>query len=119
MGERDLSVGVVASIQTHGSLANWHPHLHLLVTDGGFRPDGTFVRWALHDVATLTEAFRRAVLRRFVRRELMEEETALGMLAGPMRDSTCTMACGCRRTTGCLPSGWPATARGTPWRSAG
>ncbi len=25
VGERDLSVGLVASIQTHGSLANWHP----------------------------------------------------------------------------------------------
>ena len=53
------------------------------VTDGGFRPDGTFVRLPLHDVATLTEAFRRAVLKRFVRRELMEEATALGMLAWP------------------------------------
>jgi len=38
--EPDLAVGVVACIQTHGSLANWHPHIHLLVTDGGFRADG-------------------------------------------------------------------------------
>ncbi|HEX9580311.1 MAG TPA: transposase [Gemmatimonadales bacterium] len=75
-GERELSVGLVASIQTHGSLANWHPHLHLLVTDGGFRPDGSFMPLALHDVATLTEAFRRAVLRRFVRRGLLEEASA-------------------------------------------
>ena len=30
--EKDLSIGIVSSIQTHGSLANWHPHLHLLVT---------------------------------------------------------------------------------------
>jgi hypothetical protein len=67
----------------HGSLANWHPHLHLLVTDGGFRPDGTFVHLPLHDVATLTEAFRRAVLKMFVQRELMEVETAQGMLAWP------------------------------------
>ncbi len=29
-----LSVGIVACLQTHGSRANWHPHLHLLVTDG-------------------------------------------------------------------------------------
>ena len=82
-GEQNLSVGLVASIQTHGSLANWHPHLQLLVTDGRFRPDGTFVPLPLHDVATLTEAFRRAVLRRFVRRGLLEEATALGMLAWP------------------------------------
>ena len=35
---------------------------HLLVTDGGFRPDGTFVSWPVHDTARLTGAFRRAVL---------------------------------------------------------
>ncbi len=46
------------------------------VTDGGFRADGTFVPLPLHDVTTLTEAFRRAVLRLFVRRELMDVETA-------------------------------------------
>jgi hypothetical protein len=63
-GESDLQVGIVACLQTHGSLANWHPHLHLVVTDGGFRPDGTFVRWPgwpSHDTVPLTEAFRRAV----------------------------------------------------------
>ncbi|MFQ5691302.1 MAG: transposase [Gemmatimonadota bacterium] len=76
-------MGIVSSIQTHGSLANWHRHLHMLVTDGGFRPDGTFVRLPLHDVATLTEAFRRAVLRLFVRRELLDSDTAAGMLAWP------------------------------------
>jgi len=39
-GERELAVGLVACRQTHGSRANWHPHLHRLVTDGGFRTDG-------------------------------------------------------------------------------
>jgi hypothetical protein len=76
-------VGIVASIQTHGSLANWHPHLHLLVTDGGFRPDGTFVPMPLHDAATLTEAFRRAVLKLFVQRALLDRDTAAGMPAWP------------------------------------
>jgi len=82
-GEHDLAVGIVACLQTHGSRANWHPHLHLLVTDGGFRPDGTFVSWPAHDTARLTEAFRRAVLRRFVRLELFDEEQAAGMLTWP------------------------------------
>ena len=53
------------------------------MTDGGFRADGTFVPLPLHDVTTLTEAFRRAVLRLFVHRELMDVETAQGMLAWP------------------------------------
>ena len=82
-GERELAVGIVACLQTHGSRANWHPHLHLLVTDGGFRPDGTFVTWPVHDTARLTEAFRRAVLRLFVRLELFDEDQAAGMLTWP------------------------------------
>ena len=82
-GERDLAVGIVACLQTHGSRANWHPHLHLLVTDGGFRPDGTFVSWPAHDTVRLTEAFRRAVLRLFVRVELFDEDQAAGMLTWP------------------------------------
>ncbi len=82
-GERHLAVGIVACLQTHGSRANWHPHLHLLVTDGGFRRDGTFVSWRAHDPAQLTEAFRRAVLRLFVRLELFDEDQATGMLVWP------------------------------------
>ena len=39
-GERDLVVGIVACLQTHGSRANWHPHLHLLVTDHASAPMG-------------------------------------------------------------------------------
>ena len=70
-------------IQTHGSLANWHPHIHLIATDGGFQPDGTFVPWPAHDTAQLTEAFRRAVLRLFVRRGLFERDDAHAMLAWP------------------------------------
>lgn len=97
VGERDLSGRIVSSIQTHGSLANWHPHLHLLVTDGGFRPDGTFVHLPLHDVATLTEAFRLAVLKLFVRRNLLDIDTAAGLLAWPhsgfhVHDGVCAPA---------------------------
>ena len=57
-GEQDLAVGIVACLQTHGSRANWHPHLHLLVTDGGFRPDGTFVSWPAHDRTERTVTYR-------------------------------------------------------------
>lgn len=82
-GERALAMGIVACLQTHGSRANWHPHLYLLVTDGGFRPDGTFVSSPGHDPTRLTEAFRRAVLRLFVRLNLFDEDQAAGMLTWP------------------------------------
>ena len=47
-GERELAMGIVACLQTHGARANWRPHRHLLVTDGGFWPDGPFVTWPAH-----------------------------------------------------------------------
>jgi hypothetical protein len=47
--------GVVASIQTFGTLLNWHPHLHLLVTDGAYRRDASFVPLFFHDPSLLTE----------------------------------------------------------------
>ncbi len=39
----DLVPGMVAAIQTHGQLSNWHPHIHALTTYGTFTPDGTFI----------------------------------------------------------------------------
>ena len=115
-GERDLAVGIVACRQTHGSRANWHPHLHLLVTDGGFRPDGTFVSWPAHDTARLTEAFRRAVLRLFVRLELFDEDQAAGMLTWPhsgfhVHTAVWEGPFGWPRTTAPLPPGSPGTGR--------
>jgi len=98
-GERELTVGIVACLQTHGSLANWHPHLHLLVTNGGFRPDGTFVGWPVHDTARLTEAFRRAVLRLFVRLDLFDEDQAAGMLTWPQCTTPSSCACASASTT--------------------
>jgi hypothetical protein len=49
----------------------------MIVTDGGFRADGTFVSWPAHEATPLAEAFRRAVLRLFVRRGVFEDADAL------------------------------------------
>ncbi len=43
----------------------------------------TFVSWPLHDTARVTEAFRIAALRLFVRFELFDEDQAAGMLTWP------------------------------------
>ncbi|MBM3789631.1 MAG: transposase [Acidobacteria bacterium] len=43
LGRDDVTPGLVLGIQTHGEIANWHPHLHVLATDGAFTPDGAFV----------------------------------------------------------------------------
>ena len=82
-GARDLAVGSVACVQTHGARAHGPPHRHRLVTDGGCRPDGTVGTWPVHDRARLTAAFRRAVLALFVRLELFDEHQAAGIRTWP------------------------------------
>jgi hypothetical protein len=43
LDREDVTPGMFAAIQTHGSLAHWHPHLHALATAGAFTPEGTFI----------------------------------------------------------------------------
>jgi hypothetical protein len=40
----DTRPGIVVSIATSGNLVQWHPHGHLLVSDGAFSDDGTYHR---------------------------------------------------------------------------
>lgn len=41
--DKTLAPGMIIAIQTFASRdIHWHPHLHCLVTNGAFRPDGTF-----------------------------------------------------------------------------
>jgi hypothetical protein len=37
-----VALGGVGFVQTAGELLGWHPHLHVLLTDGGCLPDSTF-----------------------------------------------------------------------------
>ena len=65
--------GMVASIQTFGSYANFHPHIHALVTNGVMTREGEFLclpRWTPEAVE---EVFRRLVLRRLVKGERLSE----------------------------------------------
>ena len=83
LGESDAVAGVISLAQSFGSLAHWHPHLHLVVTDGAFRRNGSFVALTAHDPAVLAEAWRRAVLALFVREGWLEEDAAAAMLSWP------------------------------------
>jgi len=42
--ERELMPGVAAVIQTFGDRINFHPHIHVLITEGGTALDGAFHR---------------------------------------------------------------------------
>jgi len=65
-----MRLGVVTVIHTFGADLKWHPHLHLLVTEGGLSLDGE--RWVepyrlgfLMDEAGLKRMWRYHVVRAF------------------------------------------------------
>jgi hypothetical protein len=55
---QDCRAGIVLSIATAGDLVQWHPHGHLLTTDGGFSNDGAFHPLESWDKARLVEQAR-------------------------------------------------------------
>jgi hypothetical protein len=69
--------GMVCSIQTFGSYAaNFHPHIHALLTDGVATREGEWRRLPHWTPGTLEEVFRRVVVRRLVQAERLSEEFA-------------------------------------------
>jgi hypothetical protein len=72
---KDLMPGVVAVIQTFGNHLNFHPHLHMLVTEGGRTSDGSFEPVPIFNDAVITRIFAGEVLAFLVSRDLMSPET--------------------------------------------
>ena len=70
-GGEDLRPGMVAVVQTAGDLANWHPHVHALVSRGGWTRDWGWVPVAYVDEHASELFFRHKVMR------LLQEEGLL------------------------------------------
>lgn len=63
--DKDARCGFVSSIQTFGSYAaNFHPHIHAIVTAGVFSEDGHFIRMREFPTAAIEEVFRKLLLTR-------------------------------------------------------
>ncbi|MFQ5948847.1 MAG: transposase [Acidimicrobiia bacterium] len=77
----DVQPGLVVSIQTFGSYAaNFHPHLHVLLTDGAFTAEGEFHELPYFDARLVEEVFRRRVLHRLHRAERLSERFLRSLL---------------------------------------
>jgi hypothetical protein len=75
--------GLIVCVQTFGTVAHWHPHLHVLMSDDAFRRVGSFVPLPEPETTVLEELWRRSVLAAFVRQGWLEEDAAAGMLVWP------------------------------------
>jgi hypothetical protein len=83
VGERAAVPGLIVCVQTFGSVAHLHPHLHVLMSDGAFRRDGGLVALPVPDAAVLEELWRRSVLGEFVRQGWLDRDAAAAMMSWP------------------------------------
>jgi hypothetical protein len=55
--------GAAIAVHTFGDFVQFNPHLHLIVTDGCFSDNGTFVKGPVPEPKDLQELFRNEVLK--------------------------------------------------------
>ncbi len=73
--------GVIVAIQTFGEMANFHPHLHAIVSDGLFAANGWLSVVPDIDVKKLERLFRHKVFT-LLRREGKIDDALIKMLVG-------------------------------------
>jgi ribosomal protein S27E len=83
LGRHDVAPGMIATIQTHGELLHWHPHIHTLVTCGGFTPDGDFLDMPQFELDRLRTAWQEAVFALYLAEEKIAPEVIENMRAWP------------------------------------
>jgi len=72
--EKGFRPGVVSVVQTFGDRANFHPHVHALVSRGGFSASGEWIPVPYVDEGAAEKLFRHKVLALLRRRGLLSEE---------------------------------------------
>jgi Putative transposase/Transposase zinc-binding domain len=72
--------GIVVSIATAGDLVQWHPHGHVLTTDGGFSADDEFHPMSAWDGERLMALFRRRLLDRLLARKAISQQLVSKLL---------------------------------------
>ena len=68
-----MQPGIVVSVATSGDLLQWHVHLHILVTDGAFSDDGTFLSLATWNGEALMRLFRERLLARLIEKHAISQ----------------------------------------------
>ena len=76
-----LKTASLVSYQSFGDLLRWNPHYHCIVLEGGIDETGSFHHIPIKNAASLTEVFRRRVIKLFVNSGLLERRFALKILS--------------------------------------
>jgi len=74
LGRDDVLPGAIAGIQTFGELAHYHPHLHVIATDGAYTPDGTFTCLPPMDTNRLLNVWQRKVFDLLLAAEKIDQD---------------------------------------------
>ena len=59
----DAKAGATVAVQSFGDFQNFHPHLHVLATDGCFYGNGSFKAYPTPQAKDLEEPFRHEVFK--------------------------------------------------------
>ena len=73
-GDEGMRPGMVAVVQTAGDLANWHPHVHAIVSRGGWTQDGEWIPVAFADEHSAELLYRHKVMRLLQDEGLLSDE---------------------------------------------
>src|SRR5262249_44706562 len=77
----EVRVGIVVSIATSRDLMQWHPHAHLLITDGGFSNEGGFHPIEAWNAEAVMKLFRELLLARLIERHAISEDLTHRLLS--------------------------------------
>jgi hypothetical protein len=80
-GDGDARPGIVVSIATAGDLLQWHPHLHLITTDGGRSADGSWHTTGQWDDERLMQLVRERLLGSLLDKRAISQELIQMLLA--------------------------------------
>ena len=92
--EEDAVPGAVIAIHSFGDFLGWHPHLHILCTDGCFYGNGMFRVAPVFELKQLEEIFRHKVFKMLLSKGKITEDL-LDMLMN-WRHSGFNVFCGSR-----------------------
>ena len=87
----DIVAGAIGFIANAGEMLNFHPLIHVLITDGGFLKDGTFRHMLYWDTDKLEELCRAEVFRLLIEKDLIGRDTVNNMLSWKASSGVATL----------------------------